>query len=231
MPDSTYLFHLSRFSDLKNRIVLTDDKITVKYSILHSIEDSGTPLCVYPFFENSIKSKYFCDEMGYGLFEKRDTVLFMKYHLDFDGKYFNENLDHYEFTDEEERYFATRSPLHNEDYILQPFYAGLRRTGTLLIRLKDNRVMFIKKLIQDRNDIFDFSIIYTCGYDCTTNEFYGTSNYLDMDNITNDKDKNVVRQKMPPEVQPFLLRHNAEATTNGILMFYKLKQNIEFPNE
>jgi hypothetical protein len=235
IPDNKYLFLLSRFSsindkdeDISDKIVLTDDKFNAVQSVLHNIEDSRPPLCVYPFFENSAKPKYFCDNMGYGLFEQKDSVLFMKYYLDFGGKYFNEDLSRYKFTEDEEKYFAMRSPLRNEDYILQAFYSGLKRERTLLIRLKDNKMMFIKKLTQDKSDVFSFTFTHTCGYDFSRNEFYGICNYLDLDDIPDDKDKSMLRQKMTPEAQPFLLRQNTEATTNCILMFYKLRRDIEF---
>jgi hypothetical protein len=239
LPDNKYLFLLSQFSsvsgkedkDMSDKIILTDDKFNVIHSVLHHIEDSRPPLCVYPFFENSAKPKYFCDNMGYGVFEKRDTVLFMKYYLDFDGQYFNEDLSKYKFTEDEERYFATRSPLHNEDYILQPFYSGLKRERTLLIRLKDNKMMFMKNIIQDRNDIFSFTFAHTCGYDFSTNEFYGICNYLDLDDISDDKHKNMLKQKIAPEAQPFLLRQNIGETTNCIVLFYKLRRDIKFDNK
>jgi hypothetical protein len=101
----------------------------------------------------AFKPKYFCNEMGYGLFEQKDTVLFMKYYLDFGEKYFNEDISKYEFTEYDEKYFAMHSPLHSADYIMQPFYAGLRRNRTLFVRLKDDKMMFIKNLIEDRNDM------------------------------------------------------------------------------
>jgi hypothetical protein len=111
---------------------------------------------------------------------------------------------------------------------LQPFYSGLKRERILLIRLKDNKMIFIKNLIQDQNDTFSFTFAHTCGYDFSANEFYGICNYLDLDDIPDDKDKNMLRQKISPEAQPFLLRQNIEKTTNCILMFYKLRRDIEF---
>jgi hypothetical protein len=235
LSDSKYLFKLSRFSsisgndeDVSNKIALTDDKFNVIQYSLHNFIDNQPPLSVYPFFENSFKPKYFCDGMGYGLFEQKDTVLFMQYYLDFGDKYFNEDISKYEFTEYEEKYYAMHAPLHSEDYIMQPFYAGLRRNRTLFIRLKDNKHMFIKNLIGGGNNTFSFTFSHTIGYDPSTNEFYGICNYLDLDDITDEKDKDKLRQRMAPEVQPFLLRQNVDATTNCILMFYKLRRDIEF---
>jgi hypothetical protein len=239
LPDNQYLFHLSRFSKSNennfDKIVLTDDTFNIVQSLLHYIEGTR-PGAVYPFFENTANTTYFCDGMGNGIFEKRDTTLFMKYYLDFDGKYFNTDIDveGYQLAVEQKVYFASRAPLHNEDYIVQPFFAGLRRDGTLFIRLKDHKIMFIEKLIEDKNDILSFSFGKTIGYDSATHEFYGFSGYLDLDDILNEDKEDIIaniRTKMPSEVQPFLLREDVERTTNHILIFYKLKKDIDFSSE
>ncbi|GHT23616.1 hypothetical protein FACS189430_07160 [Bacteroidia bacterium] len=236
LSDNRYLFYLSRFSKRDeynfDKIVLTDDKFNIIQPVLHYIENTR-PSAVYPFFENCADTKFFCDGMGNGLFELKDSIISMKYYLDFDGKYFNTdvNVDGYKLAVEQKIYFAARSPIHNENYILQPFFAGLQRNGTLFIRLKDNKAMFIEKLIEDKIDVISFLFSYTIGYDSTTNEFYGFSNYWDLENI-DDVDKiakiSKIREVMPSHVQPFLLRENAEQTTNHILIFYKLKKDIEF---
>jgi hypothetical protein len=239
LPDNKYMFELSRFGMVEEfnttgRTVLTDDKFRPIRSLLPYIENTR-PMTVYPFFENSANSIYFCDGIGLGLFERRDTVIFMKYYLDFDGKYFNADIhvNGIELSVHEETYYAIRTPQHTEDYIIQAFYAGLRQPpGALFIRLKDNKTMFIKKLKQDRSDIINFSFgLATNGYNPKTNEFYGSANYINLDDIV-EKDRYKIpelKQKAPPHARPFIFRQNTEESTNHILIFYTLKRDIEFP--
>jgi len=233
IPDKGYLFELSPFGIDNNKnptlVVLTDLHFRVIKELLQYIDGAFVGVS----FENRLNSTYLNTNCGNGIYEKRDSSIFMKYYLDFDGKYFNANkrVDGYKQAVDQEIYFTSNAPIHNSNYLIQVYYAGMQRTGILLIRLKDNRTLFIENLIQDRSDVLNFSFAQAMGYDEMTGEFFGICNYLDISDVfSDDKIKviNDIKSHMPKEVQPFLLQDNTEKNMNQIIMFYKLKPNITF---
>jgi hypothetical protein len=157
----------------------------------------------------------------------------MKYYLDFGGKYFNSDkyIDGFKQAVERNIYFTGNAPLHDDNYIVHSFHAGNGKNGNLFLRQRDNKSFFITSLFQDRPDMINFRFSYTKGYDEKTKEFYGICNYIDLSNIISDDRKDVIdnlRKRMPNNIQPYLLQENGESDVNQILIFYKLKDNIEF---
>ncbi|MDR0559580.1 MAG: 6-bladed beta-propeller [Prevotellaceae bacterium] len=231
LADEGYLFELSPFGitgDNSDLTVLTDMQFQpVKY-LLQYIEDTFTGID----FENSTQSVYLYATYGNSIFERRGNQIFMKYYLDFGGKYFNSRKDYDGFQQavEQEIYFTSTAPVHNNGYLMQSYYAGLQREGSLLISLADNKAIFIKNLIQDRNDVINFTFARTRGYDPVNNEFFGTCGVIDLANITSDDRDTVIselKKFIPENVQPYLLQNDMEKNTNYILMFYKLKTDID----
>lgn len=233
LPDKQFLWQLAPYGigneDNYDLVALSDSTLNIRQRYLKFIDG----LWMAVTFENQQDFKYLFQMYGRSVYEKRDSTIFMKYYLDFGSKYFNAEKDVDGFKDAIERgiYFATRAPLHNDQYLLHSYDAGLRRSGTLLLRLKDNKSMFIKDPEQDRDDVYYFLFGQTLGYDCKSNEFYRLSNYIDLASITSDNKDEVVkkwREEIPKEVQPYIIPEDAEKQVNQILMFYKLRDDIEF---
>ncbi|MDH8701725.1 hypothetical protein M2138_001074 [Dysgonomonadaceae bacterium PH5-43] len=233
LPDKSYLFQLAPFAinNDKNPYVVayTNQQIEPITYFLEYIE--GVSIGVD--FENQRNSTFIYHSYGNGIYEKRDSSFFMKYYLDFDGKYFNSDkrMDGLNEAVDQGLYFTANAPFHNEKYLLQDFYAGLGRKAVLFIDLRNNKSVFIKNIIQDRDDLIDFSFGYTKGYDVENEEFFSICNYLDLSQIISDNkedDIKRIREQMPPEVQPLLLQEDGEMNVNEILLFYKLKENIDF---
>jgi hypothetical protein len=231
-PNEGYLFELAPFGLDNNRnnhlVVYTDLHYRPVQYLLRYITGAFTGIS----FENRQCPTYLYSMYGNGIYEKMDSTIFMKYYIDFGGKYFNanKNEDGFKQAVEQKIYFTSNAPVHNENYLLQGYSAGMKREGTLFVCLRNNRSMFIENLIQDRNDLIDFNFSYTMGYDETNQEFYGVCNYIDVANIhSDDKDKIMegIRNIIPQKIQPFLIQNNADKNMNQILVFYKLKNNID----
>ena len=170
LSNNHYLFELSPFgvnnNPTSNLVVYTNNEFKpVKY-YLEYIEGASCGVD----FENQLNSTYFSSSRGNGFYERKDSSFFMKYYLDFDGKYFNRDKqkDGFKEAVEQDVYFNTTSPFQNEKYLFCCYYAGLKREGVLFVDLNDNKALFVKKLIQDRADLIDFSfssvIMLSCLY-------------------------------------------------------------------
>jgi hypothetical protein len=231
-PNEGYLFELAPFgldNDKNSHLVVYTDLHfkPVRY-LLRYIAGTFTGIS----FENRQCPTYLYSMYGNGIYEKKDSTIFMKYYVDFGGKYFNanKNEDGFRQAIEQKIYFTSNAPIHDENYLLQGYSAGMKREGTLFISLKNDRSMFIENLIQDRNDLIDFNFSYTIGYDKINQEFYGICNYIDVANIySEDKDKVMegIRNVIPPKIQPFLIQNDYDKNINQLLIFYKLKNSID----
>ncbi|WP_321481233.1 6-bladed beta-propeller [uncultured Bacteroides sp.] len=232
LSNNNYLFELSPFgtnnNEISNLIVYTNDEFK---PIKYYLEYVDGAICGVDF-ENQLNSTYFSSQYGNGFYERKDSSFIMRYYLDFDGKYFNRDKQKDGFREaiEQDLYFQSSGPLNNERYLLCSYTAGLRREGVLFVDLNDNKALFVKKLIQDRADLIDFSFSFTMGYDVLSNEFYGICNSLDLSDISANKENVIkaMRQRMPKEVQTLLLHEDGDKSLNQILLFYKLKDQVYF---
>ena len=233
LPDKNFLFELAPFandnSENPNLVLFTNQQFEPINSFLRYIDGVFVGIS----FANQANSSYLYPTCGNGIYEMRDSLFFMKYYIDFGGKYFNadKNVNGFEKAVEQGIYFTLSAPLHNERYLLQTYTAGMKRDGTLLIRIEDDKPLFIQSLIQDKSDLIDFSFSYTMGYDVLSDEFFGICNHLDLSNFCSDDKDNIVKkikECMPEEVQSILLQDDPEKDLNNILLFYKLKNDIDF---
>lgn len=233
LPDKNYLWELAPYmitnEENYDLIAFTDSSFNFRRKYLKYIEG----LSMGVSFENRLNFRYLYLSYGNSIFEKTDSTMFMKYYLDFEGQYFNveKDVDGFEEAIEKGIYFTDSAPLHNDHYLLHSFDAGRKREGTLLIRLEDNKSMFIKSIDEDRNDVCYFLFGHTLGYDYTNNEFYGLSNYLDLSAIESDNKEQAIKkfkESTPKDIQPFIFPESAEKKVNQILIFYKLKKDIDF---
>lgn len=232
LPNNNYLWNLAPYSITNEEnldlVAFTDSSFSFRQKYLKYIDG----LSMGVSFENRLEFNYLYLSYGNSIYEKKDSTIFMKYYLDFGDKYFNFSKDVNGFEDalENEIYFTDRAPLHNDRYLLHSYSYTQRRDGSLFIRLQDNKSMLVKSVNEDRDDVFHFHFDYTLGYDSENNEFYGLSNYLDLSSVESDPNGVVKKMKeiIPKEVQPYIIPENAEKEVNRILMFYKLKEDIDF---
>ena len=232
LPDNCFYFELAPFgiqnNENSNLAVYTDSDFKPIDFLLKYVDGADCGVS----FGNQRNSAYLFSSYGNGIYEKVDGKFVMKYYVDFNGKYFNTNKkdDGFKQAIEQNVYFTSSAPLHNNTYLLQSYTAGLKRDGTLLVNLKENKAMFIRRLIQDKNDLIDFSFSHTMGYDVVNNEFFGICNYIDLSTIISDKETAVesIKKYVNKEVQSALIHENEEKDVNQIIVFYKLKDEIVF---
>ena len=213
MYNGLYLFALAPFTladeEESHEVVLTDScfNIVGRYFTALGYKQS-LPVVRTPYFENSAHAAFFAPVYKRGVYQLKDSVLFMKYYLDFKKPYFEPSRKVKGELEAKEKglFYTYWNPIHTHDYLVQNFYTSENAKGLFVMDLHHNRPMFIKEVVNDMDNA-SVTDVYFKGIHTEEEIEEGTSHLSD-------------------SVRSILVRAKGEEGINPILMFYRLKKDI-----
>ena len=157
LSDGRFLFALAPYGlgneEQSSLIALTDAHFTIQNTFFsQNVQVEGSTVRS-PYFENSSSSIYFSPIYKRSIYRLDGKNLWMNYYLDFHTPYYetSKNVDGMVEAQEKGLYYTYTNPFHDDLYLWQSFFTSADKRGLLLIRLSDNKAVFIKNI---RNDMY-----------------------------------------------------------------------------
>ena len=232
MHNGWYLFALAPFTmtdkEENYSIVLTDSSFVVKKKYFSSLGiEKSIPVARTPYFENSANSVYFAPIYQRSIYQLRDSILFMKYYLNFGTPYFepSRNVNGEQESQEKGILYTYGNPIHANDYLIQNFYTSREVKGLFLYDIQKDESLFIKEVINDMDNVIRFNFDLTKFYDVHQNLFVGLTDVYFKGSHTEEEIKEGTSH-LSDDVKSVLVRNEGEEGINPILMFYRLRKDI-----
>ena len=232
MYNGLYLFALAPFTladeEESHEVVLTDScfNIVGRYFTALGYEQS-LPMVRTPYFENSAHAAFFAPVYKRGVYQLKDSVLFMKYYLDFKKPYFEPSRKVKGELEAKEKglFYTYWNPIHTQDYLVQNFYTSENAKGLFVMDLHHNRPMFIKEVVNDMDNVVRFNFDFTKFYDVRQDLFASVTDVY-FKGIHTEEEIEEGTSHLSDSVRSILVRAKGEEGINPILMFYRLKKDI-----
>lgn len=227
VSDGLFLFKLAPYAlnneDQSYEVAVTDKEFNILYQFIEIDRKNGFTSRI-PYFENSQLSDYFAPIFGNGVYEFVDSTFVMKYYLEMGTTFPNRvDMSRIEYAFENKIFYTYHNPYHNNEYMIQFLYTSKDYQGVLVVRLKDNKSVFIRNFINDRDDIFKF-LCNINGYDIYKDEFFVVADGVRASDLSIDdlsKLKSVINEKY----HDYLITEGAYVSPS--IMFFKINKNID----
>lgn len=221
-----YMFELAPYT-LENDeesylIAVTDTSFSIKNKYFTERELKVTRT---PYFENSISSVYFAPLFRRGIYKLEHDSLFLKYYLDFKTPYYEPSKDVAGDLEAKNNkiFYTYDNPFHTERFLIQNFATSKDMRGLLLLDLKTGESSFIRKIVNDMDNVYDFDFIHTKYYDVDKDLFIANSNFYYRE-WHSEEVVGRVEKHLVDSVANILIKNGTEEQ-NPILMFYRLQHN------
>lgn len=231
LSDGRFLFALAPYGlgneEQSSLIALTDAHFTIQNTFFsQNVQVEGSTVRS-PYFENSSSSIYFSPIYKRSIYRLDGKNLWMNYYLDFHTPYYetSKNVDGMVEAQEKGLYYTYTNPFHDDLYLWQSFFTSADKRGLLLIRLSDNKAVFIKNIRNDMDNVLDFDFESTRFYDVSRKQYVGTAIYYPESAFQKKEDIDAVKTMLVDSVEPLLLRKEREEI-NPVLVFYRLRDDI-----
>lgn len=221
-----YMFELAPYT-LENDeesylIAVTDTSFSIKNKYFTGRELKVTRT---PYFENSISSVYFAPLFRRGIYKLEHDSLFLKYYLDFKTPYYEPSKDVAGDLEAKNNkiFYTYDNPFHTGRFLIQSFATSKDMRGLLLLDLKTGESSFIRKIVNDMDNVYDFDFIHTKYYDEDKDLFIANSNFYYRE-WHSEEVIGRVEKHLVDSVANILIKNGTEEQ-NPILMFYRLQHN------
>lgn len=180
-----------------------------------------------PYFENSDNAAYFAPLFRRGIYEWADTAFRMKYYLDFKSPYYEQSrdVDGQAYAISHDTYFTYTHPFHTDKYLIQTFFTSKKAHGLLLIDMENKEPLFIKDIVNDRDDVIRFRFDLTKWYDVCQDKFIAISDTY-FQGVHSDEEIAEATSHLSDKAKRILVRPKKENGINPILMLYGFKDDI-----
>ena len=219
-----YMFELAPYT-LENDeesclIAITDTSFSIKNKYFTERELKVTRT---PYFENSIESAYFAPLFRRGIYKLEHDSLFLQYYLDFKTPYYEPSKDVAGNLEAKNNkiFYTYDNPFHTKRFLIQNFVTSKDVRGLLLLDLKTGVSSFIRKIINDMDNVYEFDFIHTKYYDVEKDLFIANANFYYRE-WHSDEEIERVEKHLIDSVANVLIKDGTEEQ-NPILMFYRLR--------
>lgn len=226
-----YVFQLAPYTlkgeDSKAQVILTDADFKVKCEYSKYDVSSCTPVTRTPYFSRCGSRIAFAPVYGRSLYDiEGDSALFMRFYYEYPGEYYEPSKAYHgaEEAAKKSILYSYENAIVGDDYIIQQFVTSKEFQGTLFVNNTTNDCLFVKRIVQDRDDAYMFDFICTKSYDPQQHCYLGIASRY----YANAQGEEVreIRKKCNSIVSSLLVSDNEPYSENPLIIRYRLCSDI-----
>ena len=227
-----FIFQLAPYSlegkDNDVLVATTDENFNVQGKYFNYM-NNATPTTRTPCFVNGQYGVVYAPIFCRSIYTLNDSnKLSMSFYYEFNSPYYEQSKDVEGIKEsvDNDIFYTYENAFQSRDYTVQNFVISKEKQGFFIANNKSLNGMFIRKITQDSNIVYDFNFSNTKFYDCKTDIFVGFA-YKYYEGV-HDEEITHIRAQLNDSVATKIIRGKEVEpfSENPLIILYRLCEDI-----